>query len=186
MNIKKLNSIAATLLFGLLVACNIGLIEKTNTALESFSKDLKNKISKIKKEAAVKGVLFEAFTDSKTGSKVTSGGMALREAKVQAIGETGKFLKAIEEEALKLKETGNSAQFLAMFDLMLEVIESLEEVGITGLKARALEEAKSNPITTAERLLEVKAQMENQLEAVKVKQNIESGDKKNNKSKKKK
>lgn len=187
MKIGKLNSIVMVLFFDLLVACSIGLVERTNAALESSSKDLKNKILKIKKEAMGKGVLFEAFTGLKTGSKVTSGGLALREAKVQAIVETGKFLKIIEEEALKLKETGNSGQFLAMFDLMLEVVESLEDVGIIGLKARVLEESKNNPINTAERLLAAKAQIENQLKVVKEKQNIENGgEKKNNKSKKKK
>ncbi|WKC89507.1 decorin-binding protein DbpB (plasmid) [Borreliella finlandensis] len=187
MKIGKLNSIVIALFFKLLVACSIGLVEKTNVALESSFKDLKNKILKIKKEATEKGVLFTAFTGLKTGSKVTSGGLALREAKVQAIDETGKFLKIIEKEALKLKETGNSGQFLAMFDLMLEVVESLEDVGIMGLKARVLEESKNNPINTAERLLAAKAQIENQLEVVKEKQNIENGgEKKNNKSKKKK
>ncbi|APS99337.1 cytochrome D ubiquinol oxidase subunit II (plasmid) [Borreliella mayonii] len=183
---KKLNLTATTLFCALFIACNIELIKKTKLALESSSKDLKNKILKIKKEATEKGVRFAAFTDSKTGSKVTNGGPALREAKVQAIGETGKFLKTIEKEALKLKETGNSDQFLGMSDLMLEVAESLEEVGITGIKTRVLEDTKSNPINTAERLLEVKVQIENQLEAIKVKQNIENKEKKNNKSKKKK
>ncbi len=72
-----------------------------------------------------------------------------------------------------------------MFDLMLEVVESLEDVGIIGLKARVLEESKNNPINTAERLLAAKAQIENQLKVVKEKQNIENGGKKkNNKSKK--
>ncbi|MBB6208366.1 decorin-binding protein DbpB [Borreliella lanei] len=187
MKIEKLNSMVMALFFNLLVACNIGLIEKAKMALESSSRDLKNKILKIKEEAAKKGVLFAAFTNSKAGSKVTSGGPTLREAKVQVIGETRKFLKIIEKEALKLKETGNSSQFLAMFDLMLEAVESLEEIGITDIKPRILEEAESNPINTAERLLEVKVKIENQLEAVKVKQNIKkNGEKKNNKGKKKK
>ncbi|MBB6213381.1 decorin-binding protein DbpB (plasmid) [Borreliella californiensis] len=183
---KRLNLIVIALFFTPLLACNLGLIEKTKLALESSSRDLKNKILKIKEEAAKKGVRFAAFTDNKTGSKVSDGGLALREAKVQAIGETEKFLKIIEEETLKIKETGKSSQFLAMSDLMLDVVESLEEVGIKDVKPRVLEDAKSNPINTAERLLEVKVQIETQLEAIKAKQNIENEEKKNNKSKKKK
>ncbi|MCD2401475.1 decorin-binding protein DbpB [Borreliella bissettiae] len=175
---KQLNLIAIALFFTLLVACNVGLIEKTKLALESSSRDLKNKILKIKKEATDKGVRFAAFTKSKTGSKVTNGGIALREAKIQAIDETGKFLKIIEEEALKIKETGKSSQFLAMSDFMLDVVESLEEVGITGVKSRVLEGTKNTPINTAERLLEVKVQIENQLEVIKAKQNLENEEKK--------
>ncbi|WKC90375.1 decorin-binding protein DbpB [Borreliella carolinensis] len=183
---KKLNLIAIALFFTLLVACNVGLIEKTKLVLESYSRDLKNKILKIKKEATDKGVRFEAFTKSKTGSKVTNGGLALREAKIQAIGETEKFLKIIEEEALKIKETGKSSQFLAMSDFMLDIVESLEEVGIKDVKTRVLESTKNTSINTAEKLLAVKVQIENQLEAIKAKQNLENEEKKNNNSKKKK
>ncbi|WKC87707.2 DbpA/DbpB family decorin-binding adhesin [Borreliella japonica] len=121
-------------------------------ALKSSSKDVKDKISQIRKEAAEKGVNFVAFTNTETGSKVTSGGLTLREAKVQAIDATRKFLKTIEEEALKLKEYGNSSEFSDMFDLMLEIVESLEEIGIKA-KDSVLVEVEKNPINTVERLL---------------------------------
>nr|WP_228459402.1 decorin-binding protein DbpB [Borrelia sp. CA_690]WKC83975.1 decorin-binding protein DbpB [Borrelia sp. CA_690] len=182
---KKTNLTITALFVSLLRACNFQFMKKIDSALESSSNNLKTKILQIKKEAAEKDVNFEAFTDSKTGSKVTNGGQTLRKAKVQAIDETEKFLKKIEEGALKLKEHGNSEQFFAMFDLMLEVVESLEAIGITDVKGHVLEEAESNPINTAERLIKAKVKIENQLEAIKAKQNID-GEKKNSKSKKKK
>ncbi len=58
MKIGKLNSIVIALFFKLLVACSIGLVERTNAALESSSKDLKNKILKIKKESHGKRCTF--------------------------------------------------------------------------------------------------------------------------------
>ncbi len=154
--------------------------------LESSSDDIKNKILQIKEEAAKKGVNFKAFTGTATGSKVTAGGSALREAKIQAINEVEKFLKIIEEEALILKENGNSSQFLAMFDLMLEVTGSLEAIGIKGVKSSISEEAKSNPVNTAKRLFEVKVKIENKLEGVKKRQKLGDEEKKISKSKKKK
>ncbi|WP_210380393.1 DbpA/DbpB family decorin-binding adhesin, partial [Borreliella garinii] len=125
---KKFNLTIVALFVALLVACNFGLTGETKIALESSSKDVKNKILQIRKDAGLKGVNFEAFTDRETGSKVSSGGSVIREAKVQAIDATEKFFKTIEEEALKLKENGNSSQFLAMFKIMLEILESLEAI----------------------------------------------------------
>lgn len=182
---KKFNLIIEVLFAILLTACNFGLMEETKIALESSSKDVKNKILQIKKDAEDKGVNFAAFTSSETGSKVTNGGLALREAKIQAINEVEKFLKRIEEEALKLKEHGNSGQFLELFDLLLEVLESLEPIGIKGLKDFISEEAKCNPISTSERLIKVKVQIENKMEEVKKKQNLNK-ERKTNKGKKKK
>ncbi|WP_151060740.1 decorin-binding protein DbpB [Borreliella turdi] len=183
---KKFNLIIVSLFIVLFVACNFGLTGKVKAVLESSSADVKSKISQIKEEAAKKGVNFVAFTDTATGSKVTSGGLALREAKVQAIGEVKKFLKIIEEEALKLKGHGNSSQFLAMFNLMLEVTASLDAIGIKGVKTYILEEAECSPVNTADRLVEVKAKIENKLEGVKKRQKLDDGDKKINKSKNKK
>ncbi|MBB6043258.1 decorin-binding protein DbpB (plasmid) [Borreliella yangtzensis] len=175
---KKFNLTILALFVSMLIACNFGLPGDTKIAIESSSRDVKNKILQIKKDAGLKGVNFEAFTDSETGSKVSSGGSVIREAKVQAINEAKKFFKTIEEEALKLKENGNSSQFLAMFDIMLEVAESLEAIGIKGVKNSASEEAESNPINTFERLLEAKMKIENKLEDIKEKQKINNGDKK--------
>ncbi|WPM06383.1 decorin-binding protein DbpB (plasmid) [Borreliella sinica] len=185
---QKLNLKIIALIVTLLTSCNPELARKTEEAkiaIEASSRDVKNKILQIKKEAAEKGVNFKAFTTTETGSKVSSGGVPLREAKVQAINATEKFLKAVEEEALKLKEYGNSDQFPAMFELVLEVIDSLEEIGIK-TKDSILEQTKSNPVNTAERLVEVKAQIENNLEKIKQKQNLDSEEKKPNKSKEKK
>ncbi|WP_316242938.1 DbpA/DbpB family decorin-binding adhesin, partial [Borreliella garinii] len=87
---------------------------------------------------------------------------------------------------LILKKNGNSSQFLAMFDFMLEVTGSLDEIGIKGIKSSISEEAKSNPVNTAERLVEVKAKIENKLEGVKKRQKLDDEEKKISKSKKKK
>lgn len=183
---KKFNLIIVALFVALLAACNFGLTGKVKAMLESSSDNVKNKILQIKEEAAKKGVNFKAFTDTATGSKVATGGSALREAKVQAINEVEKFLKIIEKEALILKKNGNSSQFLAMFDFMLEVTGSLDEIGIKGIKSSISEEAKSNPVNTAERLVEVKAKIENKLEGVKKRQKLDDEEKKISKSKKKK
>ncbi len=71
-----------------------------------------------------------------------------------------------------------------MFDLMLEVTGSLDEIGIKGIKSSISEEAKSNPVNTAERLVEVKAKIENKLEGVKKRQKLDDEEKKISKSKK--
>lgn len=73
-----------------------------------------------------------------------------------------------------------------MFDLMLEVTGSLDEIGIKGVKSSISEEAKSNPVNTAERLFEVKVKIENKLEGVKKRQKLDDEEKKISKSKKKK
>lgn len=181
---KKLNLIIVALFNALFAACHFGLTGEIKAKLESSSADVKSKILQIKEAAAKKGVNFLAFTDTATGSKVTTGGSALREAKVQAINEVEKFLKIIEEEALKLKENGNSSQFLAMYDLMLEVSGSLDAIGIKGVKTSISEEASYNPVTTAERLVEVKTKIEDKLEGVKKRQKLEGEDTKISKSKK--
>ncbi|WKC74806.1 decorin-binding protein DbpB (plasmid) [Borreliella yangtzensis] len=183
---KKFNLTILALFVSMLIACNFELPGDTKIAIESSSRDVKNKILQIKKDAGLKGVNFEAFTDRATGSKVSSGGSVIREAKVQAINETKKFFKTIEEEALKLKENGHRGQFLAMFDIMLEVAESLEAIGIKGIKNSASEKAKSNPINTFERLLEAKVKIENKLEDIKKKQKLNDEEETNTKSKKKK
>ncbi|AJA90711.1 cytochrome D ubiquinol oxidase subunit II (plasmid) [Borreliella chilensis] len=178
----KFNLITA-LFVALLAACNSGLTGEAKIKLESSARDVKNEILKIKKEATGKGVNFEAFTDSATGSKVSNGRTVLREAKVQAISAIKKFLKTIEEESVKLKESGSNGQFLAMFDLMLETVGSLEAVGIKGVKGNVSEKAKNNPVDTAERVMEVKVQIENKLEEVRRKQGLDDGDKKEKKQK---
>ncbi|WKC79391.1 decorin-binding protein DbpB [Borreliella tanukii] len=183
---KKLNLTILALFVALLIACKFELTGETKIALESSSRDVKDKILQLKKEAALKGVNFEAFTDKKTGIVVAEQPEIIKDAKVQAINETEKFLNVIEQEALKLKENGNGGQFLAMFDIMIEVVESLEAIGIKGAKYPVSKEAKSNPINTFERLLEAKVKIKNKLEDIKKKQKIDSEDKKNNKSKKKK
>ncbi len=101
---KKFNLIIVALFVALLAACNFGLTGEVKAMLESSSDNVKNKILQIKEEAAKKGVNFKAFTGTATGSKVATGGSALREAKVQAINEVEKFLNTIEEEALILKK----------------------------------------------------------------------------------
>lgn len=69
---------------------------------------------------------------------------------------------------------------------MLEVTGSLDEIGIKGIKSSISEEAKSNPVNTAERLVEVKAKIENKLEGVKKRQKLDDEEKKISKSKKNK
>lgn len=69
---------------------------------------------------------------------------------------------------------------------MLEVTGSLDEIGIKGIKSSISEEAKSNPVNTAERLVEVKAKIENKLEGVKKRQKLDDEEKKISKRQKKK
>ncbi|APS99336.1 cytochrome D ubiquinol oxidase subunit II (plasmid) [Borreliella mayonii] len=172
------NLLKLTLLVNLLISC--GLSGETKIRLETSAKDIVDKIDEIKKEAAAKGVNFDAFTSSATGGKVAGSGDFgdfIKQAKLRAIAVAEKFITAIEEEAAKLKETGYSGEFSAMYDLMFEVSEPLERIGIQDMKTKISEEAEKNPPTTAEGILEIAKKMREKLQRVKAKQ------KKDNKTK---
>ncbi|MBB6208367.1 decorin-binding protein DbpA [Borreliella lanei] len=166
--------IKLTLLVSLLISC--GLSGETKIRLETSAKDIVDEIDKIKKEAAAQGVNFNAFTSSATGSIVAGSGSGdfIKEAKLRAIAVAEKFVTAIEEEATKLKETGRSGEFSAMYDLMFEVSEPLERIGIQDMKGTISIAAETNPPTTAQGVLEIAAAMRKKLQKVKTKQESNS------------
>nr|AAC70054.1 decorin binding protein A [Borreliella burgdorferi] len=165
------NLLKLTILVNLLISC--GLTGATKIKLESSAKAIVDEIDAIKKEAASMGVNFEAFTDSETGRKAAgSGGDFIKQAKVRAIKVAENFLTAIEEEATKLKETGSSGEFSAMYDLMFEVSEPLERIGIQKMKKTVSMAAEENPPTTAQGVLEIAKKMREKLIQVKGKQKL--------------
>ncbi|WP_272873831.1 DbpA/DbpB family decorin-binding adhesin, partial [Borreliella garinii] len=74
---------------------------------------------------------------------------------------------AIEEEANKLKDSGGSSQFSAMYDLMLSASKALEDVGIQKMAATVLEQAEKTPATTAEGVIGIAKAMKAKLQKVK-------------------
>ncbi|WKC84907.1 DbpA/DbpB family decorin-binding adhesin [Borreliella lusitaniae] len=170
---KKFDLIIVALFINLLAACDFGfegLFEKTRLALEESSKEIDDQIAKIRKEAAQKGVDFKAFADAQTESRVRVGGEVISEARVKAIDATESLLNTVEKEALKLKRSGNQRQFLGMYKIMIKGLESLEAVGIKGVKESIYEDVKRNPINSADRLVRVKVKIENKLQSIKQKQ----------------
>ncbi|WP_210360303.1 decorin-binding protein DbpA [Borreliella garinii] len=156
--------IKLTLLVSLFIAC--GLTGETKIRLESSVKDVKNEIDQIRKEAASKGVKFENFKEKATGSRVSEDPFIL-EAKIRATTVGEKFVTAIEEEANKLKDSGGSSQFSAMYDLMLSASKALEDVGIQKMAATVLEQAEKTPATTAEGVIGIAKAMKAKLQKVK-------------------
>ncbi|PRR17266.1 decorin-binding protein DbpA [Borreliella burgdorferi] len=170
------NLLKLTILVNLLISC--GLTGATKIKLESSAKAIVDEIDAIKKKAASMGVNFDAFTDSATGGKVARSGSEsgagnfIKQAKVRAIDTAEKFLTAIEEEATKLKETGSSGEFSAMYDLMFEVSKPLQELGIQDMTTEVSDAAKENPPTTAQGVLEIAKKMREKLIRVKGKQKL--------------
>ncbi|WKC75708.1 decorin-binding protein DbpA [Borreliella valaisiana] len=156
--------IKLTLLVSLFIAC--GLTGETKIRLESSVKDIKNEIDQIRKEAAAKGVKFENFREKATGIKVSEDPFIL-EAKIRATTVGEKFTTAIEEEANKLKESGGSSQFSAMYDLMLSASKALEDVGIQKMSETVSEQAAKTPQNTAEGIIEIAKAMKAKLQRVK-------------------
>ncbi|ACL33813.1 decorin-binding protein DbpA [Borreliella burgdorferi] len=169
------NLLKLTILVNLLISC--GLTGATKIKLESSAKAIVDEIDAIKKEAASMGVNFDAFKDKKTGSGVSENPFIL-EAKVRATTVAEKFVIAIEEEATKLKETGSSGEFSAMYDLMFEVSKPLQELGIQEMTKTVSMAAEENPPTTAQGVLEIAKKMREKLQRVH-KKNQETLKKKN-------
>ncbi|WKC80308.1 decorin-binding protein DbpA [Borreliella tanukii] len=165
MNKYNKNLIKLTLIASLFAAC--GLTGETKIKLESSVQDVKDEITRIKKEAASKGVNFDAFTDKKTGTQVA--GPLIKEAKLRAIKVSEKFLTAIEEEANKLKESGSSSEFSAMYDLIFNVAKALKEIGIQEAINAITKDIEERPATTAERILEIKDSLWKRLQCAKYK-----------------
>nr|CAH56452.1 decorin binding protein A [Borreliella garinii]CAH56453.1 decorin binding protein A [Borreliella garinii]CAH56454.1 decorin binding protein A [Borreliella garinii] len=165
--IKK-NLLKLSLIVSLLVAC--GLTGETKIRLESSAQEIKDEINKIKANAKKEGVKFEAFTDKQTGSKVSEKPEFILKAKIQAIQVAEKFVKAIKEEAEKLKKSGSSGAFSAMYDLMLDVSKPLEEIGIQKMTGTVTQVAEKTPATTAEGILAIAQAMEDKLKNVNKKQ----------------
>lgn len=162
------NLLKLSLIVSLLVAC--GLTGETKIKLESSAQEIKDEINKIKANAKKEGVNFEAFTDKQTGSKVSKNPEFILKAKIQAIQVAKRFVKAIKEEAEKLKKSGSSGAFSAMYDLMLDVSKPLEEIGIQKMTGTVTQEAGKTPPTTAEGILAIAQAMEDKLNNVNKKQ----------------
>ncbi|WNY64534.1 decorin-binding protein DbpA (plasmid) [Borreliella americana] len=162
------NLLKLTILVNLLISC--GLTGETKIRLETSAKDIADEIDKIKKEAAANGVKFENFKDTKTGSMVSGKPEFILKAKLRAIEAAEKFVTAIEEEATKLKGTGGSGAFSAMYDLMIEVSKPLEEIGIQNMTGTVSKAAETHPATTAEGVIGIAKDMKVKLANVKKKQ----------------
>ncbi|WNY67296.1 DbpA/DbpB family decorin-binding adhesin [Borreliella lusitaniae] len=170
---KKFDLIIVALFISLFKACDFGferLFEETRLALEASSKEIDDQIAKIREEAAQKGVDFKAFAEAQTESRVTLKEEVISKARVKAIDATGSLLNRVEKEALKLKASGNQRQFSDMYKIMIKSVESLEVVGIKGVKESIYEDVKRNPINSADRLVRVKVKIENKLQFIKQKQ----------------
>lgn len=157
-----------SLIVSLLVAC--GLTGETKIKLESSAQEIKDEINKIKANAKKEGVKFEAFTNTQTGSKVSEKPEFILKAKIQAIQVAKRFVNAIKEEAEKLKKSGSSGAFSAMYDLMLDVSKPLEEIGIQKMTGTVTQGTGKAPATTAERILTIAKAMEEKLNNVDKKQ----------------
>ncbi|WKC84906.1 DbpA/DbpB family decorin-binding adhesin [Borreliella lusitaniae] len=160
--------IKSALIASLLIAC--GLSGEVKEKLESSTKSVKDGIDKIVKSAAEQGVDFKAFTKNATGGKIAGNPTVIRKAKIEGAELSEKFLQTIEEEATKLKGSSGSAKFSPMFDLMLEVAEALEVLGMQGMKDTVLKDIEERPADTAERIIEIKNNMTVKLKKIKAKQ----------------
>ncbi|MBB6043257.1 decorin-binding protein DbpA (plasmid) [Borreliella yangtzensis] len=156
--------IKLALLVSLFIAC--GLTGETKIRLESSVKDITDEIDEIKKEGASQGIKYENFKEKATGSKVAESTF-IYNSKLRAVKVAEAFFTAIEEEANKLKESGGSSQFLAMFDLMLKVSKPLEDVGIQNMEKNTLMGTEKNPANTAERVIEIAKNLKKKLQEVK-------------------
>ncbi|ACO38429.1 decorin-binding protein A (plasmid) [Borreliella burgdorferi 29805] len=156
-NLLKLSLLVA------LISC--GLKGETKIILERSAKDITDEINKIKKDAADNNVNFAAFKEDKTGSKVSENSFIL-EAKMRGTTVAEKFVTAIEGEATKLKKTGSSGEFSAMYNMMLEVSGPLEELGVLRMTKTVTDAAEQHPTTTAEGILEIAKIMKTKLQRV--------------------
>ncbi|ACL34789.1 decorin binding protein A (plasmid) [Borreliella garinii PBr] len=157
-----------SLIVSLLVAC--GLTGETKIRLESSAQEIKDEINKIKANAKKEGVKFEAFTNTQTGSKISEKPEFILKAKIKAIQVAERFVKAIKEEAEKLKKSGSSGAFSAMYDLMIDVSKPLEEIGIQKMTGTVKEAAQKTPATTADGIIAIAQAMEDKLNNVNKKQ----------------
>ncbi|WKD00331.1 decorin-binding protein DbpA [Borreliella bissettiae] len=165
------NLLKLTLLASLFISLSCGLTGETKIILERSAKAITDEINKIKKEAADNGVKFENFNETQTGSKVSEKPEFILKAKLRAIEVAEKFVTAIEGEATKLKETGSSGEFSAMYNLMLEISAPLEEIGIQNMSGTVTNGGKEHSTTTAEGILKIANAMKTKLTNVKTKQN---------------
>lgn len=153
-----------TLLANLLAAC--GLTGETKLRLESSAQEIKDEVDKIRAEAVTEGVNFDAFTDTQTGSKVAENPFIIK-AKIRTTSVALKFIQAIKEEAEKLKESGSSSQFSAMYDIMLDIAAPIQKIGIKDMIKTVTQEAEKTPTTTAEGIITIAKAMEVKLNRVK-------------------
>nr|CAH56451.1 decorin binding protein A [Borreliella garinii] len=147
-----------------------GLKGETKIRLESSAQEIKDEINKIKANAKKEGVKFEAFTNTQTGSKISEKPEFILKAKIKAIQVAERFVKAIKEEAEKLKKSGSSGAFSAMYDLMIDVSKPLEEIGIQKMTGTVKEAAQKTPATTADGIIAIAQAMEDKLNNVNKKQ----------------
>ncbi|WPM06382.1 decorin-binding protein DbpA (plasmid) [Borreliella sinica] len=163
MNKNFINLLKLTLLVKLFLAC--GLSGEMKEKLESSVQDIQDEIDSITKEAAAKGVKLEAHSDTATGSRVSENPF-IHEAKIRATEVAKKFVEDIEEEATKIKDSGGSGQFSAMYDLMLKAAASLEKIGVQHMTKTVSMGTEQNPANTAERVLEIAKKMKDKLDNV--------------------
>ncbi|WP_272873894.1 DbpA/DbpB family decorin-binding adhesin, partial [Borreliella garinii] len=72
--------------------------------------------------------------------------------------------------AEKLKKSGSSGAFSAMYDLMIDVSKPLEEIGIQKMTGTVKEAAQKTPATTADGIIAIAQAMEDKLNNVNKKQ----------------
>ncbi|WNY60660.1 decorin-binding protein DbpA (plasmid) [Borreliella bissettiae] len=157
------NLLKPTLLVALFISC--GLTGETKIILERSAKAITDEINKLRKEAVDKNVNFAAFKDGQTGTKVSEEPFIL-EAKMRATKVAEEFVTALEGEATKLKETGSSGEFSAMYNMMFEVSGPLQELGIQEMTTTVTNAAKEHSTTTAEGILEIAKIMKTKLQRV--------------------
>ncbi|WNY63353.1 decorin-binding protein DbpA (plasmid) [Borreliella carolinensis] len=174
------NLLKLTLLVALFISC--GLTGETKIILERSAKAITDEINKIKKEAADNGVKFENFSENQTGSVVSENPEFILKAKMRATEVVEKFVTALEGEATKLKETGSSGEFSAMYNLMLEVSGPLKDIGIQGMTTTVTNATKEHATTTAEGILGIAKIMKTKLQKVHKKNYCALEKKKNNNS----
>ncbi|WP_215540756.1 decorin-binding protein DbpA [Borreliella bavariensis] len=164
------NLLKLTLIVGLFVACSL----TGRARIESSVKDITDEIKKARKEAQDKGLEFDNFKEGKTGAKM-GGGAIVKAAKIRVIELSEKFIKAIEEEAMALKESvgEDKDQLLKdMYDFMLKAAKELENFGLQGMTKTVIDANIETPATTVDGTLAIAGKIKVKLKSIKDKQVI--------------
>ncbi|WKC79390.1 decorin-binding protein DbpA [Borreliella tanukii] len=159
MNKYNKNLIKLALIASLFAACAL----TGKARLESSVQDITDEIDKAVKEAKQEGAKLDAITEQKAGVGVA--GPKIKAAKIRVIALTQKFLKEIEEEAIKLKgsEGSDELSFSEMYELMSRTAKKVEEIGVLKMSGTVKEAAEATDPTTAEGILEIAKKMKQKL-----------------------